>query len=108
MNGSSWVDVAASESATSTETITYTAGAGTYRWDVYAYSGSGSFTHEVRRALTRSGRLMQAPGVARGPCLHGARVVGRWVPSEGGTPAAWGRQGVPADIKVLPPKSTIP
>ena len=40
----SWVDVAASESATSTETITYSATAGTYRWDVYAYSGSGSFT----------------------------------------------------------------
>jgi hypothetical protein len=43
-NGSSWVDVAASESATSTETITYSASAGSYRWDVYAYSGSGSFT----------------------------------------------------------------
>lgn len=40
----SWVDVAASESATSTENITYSATAGTYRWDVYAYSGSGSFT----------------------------------------------------------------
>lgn len=43
-NGSSWVDVASSTGATSTETITYTAGAGSYRWDVYAYSGSGSFT----------------------------------------------------------------
>ncbi len=43
-NGSSWGDVAASESATSTETITYSATAGSYRWDVYAYSGSGSFT----------------------------------------------------------------
>ncbi len=43
-NGSYWVDVAASESASSTETITYSASAGTYRWDVYAYSGSGSFT----------------------------------------------------------------
>ena len=40
----SWVDVAASESATATETISYAAGTGTYRWDVYAYSGSGSFT----------------------------------------------------------------
>lgn len=40
----SWVDVAASESSTSTETIAYSAGTGTYRWDVYAYSGSGSFT----------------------------------------------------------------
>ena len=43
-NGSSWVDVAASEGSTSTEAITYTASAGSYRWDVYAYSGSGSFT----------------------------------------------------------------
>jgi Zn-dependent metalloprotease len=44
-NGSgSWVDVAASESASSTENISYSAGTGTYRWDVYAYSGSGSFT----------------------------------------------------------------
>lgn len=40
----SWVDVAASETSTSSETIAYTATAGTYRWDVYAYSGSGSFT----------------------------------------------------------------
>ena len=43
-SGSSWVDVAASEGSTSTESITYSAGTGTYRWDVYAYSGSGSFT----------------------------------------------------------------
>ena len=43
-NGSSWVDVAASEGSTSTEAITYTATTGSYRWDVYAYSGSGSFT----------------------------------------------------------------
>lgn len=40
----SWVDVAASETSTSTESIAYSATAGTYRWDVYAYSGSGSFT----------------------------------------------------------------
>jgi Zn-dependent metalloprotease len=44
LSGGSWVDVAASEGATSTETIAYSAAAGTYRWDVYAYSGSGSFT----------------------------------------------------------------
>lgn len=43
-SGSSWVDVAASEGSTSTESIAYSAGTGTYRWDVYAYSGSGSFT----------------------------------------------------------------
>ena len=40
----SWVDVAASESATPNETIAYTATAGTYRWDIYAYAGSGGFT----------------------------------------------------------------
>lgn len=43
-SGSSWVDVAASESASSTETITYSAGSGTYRIEVYAYSGSGTYT----------------------------------------------------------------
>ncbi|MFB9315695.1 M4 family metallopeptidase [Nocardioides plantarum] len=43
-SGSSWTDVAASESAGSTETIAYTAGSGTYRLEVYAYSGSGSYT----------------------------------------------------------------
>ena len=43
-SGSAWTDVASSTSATSTETIVYAAGAGTYRWDVYAYSGSGSYT----------------------------------------------------------------
>ncbi|GAA5532708.1 S8 family peptidase [Deinococcus aluminii] len=43
-NGSSWVDVAASEGSTSSESINYAAGSGTYRWEVYAYSGSGSYT----------------------------------------------------------------
>lgn len=43
-NGSSWVDVAASESAGSSESISYSASSGTYRWEVYAYSGSGSYT----------------------------------------------------------------
>ncbi|WP_036507242.1 M4 family metallopeptidase [Nocardioides sp. URHA0020] len=43
-SGSSWVDVGSSESATSTESITYSAATGTYRWEVYAYSGSGAFT----------------------------------------------------------------
>ena len=43
-NGSSWTEVAAGEGATSTENVTYTATAGQYRWSVYAYSGSGSFT----------------------------------------------------------------
>lgn len=40
----SWADVAASESASSTESIVYNAAAGTYRIEVYAYSGSGSYT----------------------------------------------------------------
>ncbi|SMB93592.1 S8 family peptidase [Deinococcus hopiensis] len=43
-NGSSWVDVAASEGGTSSEAINYAAGSGTYRWEVYAYSGGGSYT----------------------------------------------------------------
>ncbi|WP_034383583.1 S8 family peptidase [Deinococcus sp. YIM 77859] len=43
-NGSSWVDVAASEGSSSSESINYAAGSGTYRWEVYAYSGSGSYT----------------------------------------------------------------
>ncbi|UBV42944.1 S8 family peptidase [Deinococcus taeanensis] len=43
-NGSSWVDVASSTSGTSTEAINYAATSGTYRWEVYGYSGSGSYT----------------------------------------------------------------
>ncbi len=44
LSGSSWVDVAAAETASSTEQLTYSAAAGTYRIEVYAYSGSGSYT----------------------------------------------------------------
>ena len=44
LSGSSWVDVSASESASSTEQITYAAASGTYRLEVYSYSGSGSYT----------------------------------------------------------------
>ena len=43
-NGASWASVAAGESATSIENVTYSGTSGTYRWRVYAYSGSGSFT----------------------------------------------------------------
>ncbi|MDK2012527.1 MULTISPECIES: S8 family peptidase [unclassified Deinococcus] len=43
-NGSTWADVAASESGTSSESINYAATSGTYRWEVYGYSGSGSYT----------------------------------------------------------------
>src|SRR5215210_2626183 len=42
-NGSSWVIVARSESATSNETISYSGTAGYYEWQVYSYSGSGSY-----------------------------------------------------------------
>ncbi|MCD0168261.1 M14 family zinc carboxypeptidase [Deinococcus sp. 23YEL01] len=44
LSGSTWTQVAASEGSTSTEAINYTAASGTYRWRVYAYSGSGSYT----------------------------------------------------------------
>lgn len=43
-NGSSWAVVARGETATSTENVTYSGTSGTYRWRVYSYSGSGSFT----------------------------------------------------------------
>ncbi|MFR9775356.1 S1 family peptidase [Micromonospora sp. MS34] len=43
-NGSSWVDVAGSYSSSSDESITYSGTSGYYRYDVYAYSGSGSYT----------------------------------------------------------------
>jgi streptogrisin C len=43
-NGSTWASVAAGETSTSVENVTYSGTSGTYRWRVYAYSGSGSFT----------------------------------------------------------------
>ncbi|AWT34807.1 hypothetical protein GCM10008956_29530 [Deinococcus arenae] len=43
-NGSTWADVAASETGTSNESVSYAATSGTYRWEVYAYTGSGSYT----------------------------------------------------------------
>ena len=43
-NGSSWVNVATSLNSTSTESITYNGTAGTYRWRVWSYMGSGTFT----------------------------------------------------------------
>lgn len=43
-NGTAWMDVSSSLGSTSTESITYTASAGTYRWEVYAYNGSGTYT----------------------------------------------------------------
>ena len=43
-NGSSWASVASGTGSTATENVTYSGTSGTYRWRVYAYSGSGSFT----------------------------------------------------------------
>jgi aqualysin 1 len=42
-NGSTWVIVASSESVTSNETISYFGSSGYYRWQIYSYSGSGSY-----------------------------------------------------------------
>jgi subtilisin family serine protease len=42
-NGSSWVNVAAGESATSSENVSYSGTAGYYRWRVLSYSGSGAY-----------------------------------------------------------------
>lgn len=44
LSGTTWSDVAASEGSTSTESVSYSAASGTYRWQVYSYSGSGSFS----------------------------------------------------------------
>jgi Zn-dependent metalloprotease len=43
-NGSSWANVGAGETSTSTESVSYNGTSGQYRWRVYSYSGSGSFT----------------------------------------------------------------
>ena len=48
-NGSAWVIVARGESATSNEDITYTGTAGYYMWQVYSYSGSGSYNFWMQR-----------------------------------------------------------
>jgi aqualysin 1 len=42
-NGSSWVIVARSETATSNESISYFGSSGYYMWEIYSYSGSGSY-----------------------------------------------------------------
>ncbi|HEX5709278.1 MAG TPA: S8 family peptidase [Pyrinomonadaceae bacterium] len=42
-NGSSWVIVARGETATPNETISYNGTSGYYRWQVYSFSGSGSY-----------------------------------------------------------------
>jgi subtilisin family serine protease len=42
-NGSTWVTVASGTSASASETISYTGTSGYYTWQVYSYSGSGSY-----------------------------------------------------------------
>ena len=42
-NGSAWVTVASGTSPTSNEDVTYSGTAGYYTWQVYSYSGSGSY-----------------------------------------------------------------
>ncbi|GGR95569.1 S8 family peptidase [Deinococcus sedimenti] len=44
LSSGSWTTVARAEGSTSTEAITYTATSGTYRWRVYGYSGSGTYS----------------------------------------------------------------
>ena len=44
LSGSTWSNVASSLGTTSTESVSYNGTAGTYRWRVYSYSGSGTFT----------------------------------------------------------------
>jgi subtilisin family serine protease len=42
-NGSAWVIVARGETATSNEDVVYNGTAGYYQWQIYSYSGSGSY-----------------------------------------------------------------
>lgn len=43
-NGSAWSTVGRSEGTTSTESVSYSGTAGYYRWRIYSYSGSGSYS----------------------------------------------------------------
>jgi subtilisin family serine protease len=48
-NGSFWSNVAAAESSTSSETINYGGTSGYYLWEVYSFSGSGSYTFCLKK-----------------------------------------------------------
>ena len=48
-NGSTWVEVAYGESPSSFEDISYTGTAGYYLWEIYSYSGAGSYTFRMQR-----------------------------------------------------------
>ena len=43
-NGSTWANVAQSLGSTSTENINYSGTSGSYRWRIYSYSGSGTYS----------------------------------------------------------------
>ncbi len=43
-SGASWSNAKSSTGTTSSESVSYAGTSGTYRWRVYSYSGSGSFT----------------------------------------------------------------
>lgn len=49
LSGSSWVNAASAEGNTSTESIDFNGTAATYRWRVFAYSGSGAYRVCVKR-----------------------------------------------------------
>jgi len=48
-SGSAWSTVNRSEGPTSTESIDHSGSSGTYRWRVYSYSGSGSYTLCIKK-----------------------------------------------------------
>ena len=71
-NGSSWATVASGTSADSTEFVSYNGTAGTYRWRVYSYSGSGSYT----LVTTRPGAAPTATPVPPTPTPGGTTYTG--------------------------------
>jgi hypothetical protein len=48
-NGSSWVEVASSTSATSAEQVQYQGSTGYYAWMVHSYAGGGSYQLQIQR-----------------------------------------------------------
>ncbi len=48
-NGSSWAQVAKSDSPESSEKITYSGTVGYYRWRIKSYSGTGSYTFQLQK-----------------------------------------------------------
>ncbi|HYW13428.1 MAG TPA: S8 family peptidase [Longimicrobium sp.] len=51
-NGTAWATATSSLGSTSSESINYSGTAGTYRWRVYSYSGSGTWTLATTRPAT--------------------------------------------------------